>query len=367
MADIITLEPQLKNFYAPTFQVVVNNKDLVAELWLEVVSVQVDHTLDGADQFTIVINNAFDIEKREFVAGGKDADLIKLFEFGSPVEIRFGYESELEQMVTGIVTSIRTSFPSNGRPQISVSGYDHSYCMTLGKKSKNWDKKKDSDVVQEIARKYDLKASSEDTRVKHPKIEQSQESDYQFLKKLAERNGYEMYVVDKELRFRPPASLDSPKVTLENGGWIGNVSPEINIHKQISEVEVVGWDVKTKKEIVGKALAGRDEPGRDKKRKSGGEYVASLCKEPVKLRIRQPVYSKQEADQRAKALLKRHSEGFITGSGDSIGLPFLRPDQNVEFTGLGSLFSKIYYIQQTTHTVSGSGYQTTFRFKETTI
>ena len=64
-------------------------------------------------------------------------------------------------------------------------------------------------------------------------------------------------------------------------------------------------------------------------------------------------------DERAKK--------FLTGEGETIGLPEIRPDRNVELTKLGAPFSKTYYIQQATHKVDGSGYRTRVKVKETTL
>ena len=42
-------------------------------------------------------------------------------------------------------------------------------------------------------------------------------------------------------------------------------------------------------------------------------------------------------------------------------------DTNLELKGLGTLFSKTYYVDQSTHTISTSGYKTSFKVKDTTI
>ena len=78
-------------------------------------------------------------------------------------------------------------------------------------------------------------------------------------------------------------------------------------------------------------------------------------------------FSKQQADRWAEAILKKRSEGFVQGSGESIGLPEIRIDENIKLGGLGKPFSKVYYIEQATHTINTSGYRTTFRIKDTTI
>jgi phage protein D len=368
----VELEDIHNNLYVPTFQLLVQGMDVVSDLFMEIASVQVDNTLKGADHFTFTVNSTFDLEQREF------AHLSDLFAFGSPVEIYMGYKGsktnpELPMLLKGFVTSVSTGFPASGLPQITVGGYDLSYCMTKGKKSRHWSDAKDSEAVSDVAKAYGLTPKVEDTRVKHPTIQKSTESDQQFLEKLAERNGYELYTFDQTLHFKPPASVrktgadGQPIVTLEWGKGLLSFTPEINISEQVTSVEVRGWDVATKSEIVGTAGKGK-EPRRDGARRSGAEALQTCCREQeAPLKIRVPVFSKQAADLWAAAILKKRSEMFVQGSGESIGLPELCADKNIELLGLGRELSKTYYIEQTTHTINTSGYRTTFRVKDTTI
>lgn len=358
--NFVEAEDRYHNFYAPTAKVLVEGDNLLQH-GIEITSVTVDNTLEGADQFSFVVNNAFDIQKRDF------RWLDDLFAFGKRVRIDMGYVDELELMVLGLITEIKTSFPSGSLPQITVSGFDLSYCMGRGKKSKNWDDKRDSDVIAEIASKHKLTPEVKDTRVTHPRIEQSQESDLEFITKLAGRNGFELYVFGEKLYCSPAFNSKDPSFVFEWGGGLASFTPEINISEQVTEVEVTGWDANTKKEIVGKAKAGQ-EPGRAGNRKSGGEVIKSICREePPVHRVRQPVYSKEEANRRAEAILKKRAEGFVKGSGEVIGNPFIFVDDIVELKGLGKKFSKKYYLEKSTHTVSSGGYKTTFNVKDTTI
>ena len=362
------LEKKHLDLYVPAYLIKVNDKDVLRKHFMEIASVQVDNTLKGADRFSFTVNSTFDLKTRQF------AHLSDTFAFGNSVEIRMGYVDgdELPLMLRGIVTSVATSFPASGLPQIIVSGYDLSYCMGKGKDSFNWSDKKDSEIVAEVADKYGLKAKAEDTRVVHPTTQKSTESDEKFLDKLAERNGYEHYTFDRTLHFKPPESIRKtskdgiPVVRLEWGRGLLSFSPEINISEQTSGVEVRGWDVANKKEIVGKAGQGQ-EPRRDGARRSGAEVLKKCCREAKPLKIRVPVFSKQEADRWAEAILKKRSEMLVQGSGESIGLPEIRADQNIELLGLGTELSKIYYVEQTTHTINTSGYRTTFKVKDTTV
>src|SRR5262249_5937589 len=151
--------------------------------------------------------------------------------------------------------------------------------------------------------------------------------DYEFLKKLAKRNGYELYVLDRNMYFQPPGNDRAAVVSLEWGKGLVSFTPEINISEQVNKVEVRGWNVDKKEPFIGKAQQG-DEPGRDPGRRSGAEMVNAAYPNGGKLNVRVPVHSQQDADRRAKALFKEKSETFVKGSGESIGIPEIRADQN---------------------------------------
>ena len=363
------IERARNNFYAPACNVKVSGKSVVGELHLELTSVNVDNTLEGPDRFSFVINNGFDVSQREFLTA-KGETLPRFFRLGSPVEIRMGYgdRSNLDLMLMGIVTELQTSFPSSGLPQLTVSGYDYSYRLTKGTASKNWPKKKDSDAVRDIAREYNLDPKIEDTEVVRETIERSQESAERFVEKLARRNGFEFFVSDKkELFFRKPANDKTGIIKLEWGRGLLSFSPEIKLSDQVTGVEVHGWNIQTKKPIVGRAKGG-DEPGRDTRRASGAEYLQKVCKKTEgTLRVREPVFSQQEADQRARAILKRHAQGFVGGRGETLGIPELKANVNVTLGGLGEFFNTTFYVRSTNHTVDSSGYRTTFEVGDMTI
>ena len=149
------------------------------------------------------------------------------------------------------------------------------------------------------------------------------------------------------------------------GEGLLSFKPEANLAGQIAKVEVYGWDRKNKKSIVGVAEAGQESGLTGT---SAGQHLNSFVRDPKKkptLRLRQPVFTQSAANQRAKAALDERAKKFLTGDGETIGLPELRPDRNVELTNLGVPFSKTYYIQQATHKIDSNGYRTRFKVKET--
>jgi phage protein D len=355
-------------FYAPAFVVKVDGKALTQDLAIGISQVEVDLTLGAAGRFSFTVVNSYDMEKRTFVSGfgQKVLDVLK-FGAATTVGVGYGDRARLKPLISGIITEIRTSFGEGSTPELAVSGYDHLFAMTLGKQSKSWKDASDSDVISEFANKYHLATDIEPTKQKNAQIEQNQESDFEFMKKLAERNHYEFYVTPtKTLRFGPPRDRHDGIVTLRWGESLLSFKPEANLAEQVATVEVFGWDPRKKEAIRGVATAG-EESGHDPRRQSGGARVRAAIGRAPTLQVRHPVFTQAEAKQRALAIMNDRAKKFLTGEADCIGLPDLLPDRNVNLSNLGEPFSKTYYIQQTTHKVDGSGYRTRVKVKETTL
>jgi phage protein D len=366
--DLKTLSEQHGDFYVPAFAVRVAGKDLLREHMVAVTHAEVDLKLDAAGRFSFTIADAFDFEHRDFRAGDGKTDLIEMLAFGAPIKIAMGYGDvkSLTNLIEGVVTQVATDFNDGGSPELTISGYDNAFPMMGGKSNKSWTKRRDSDVVQEIAGLHNLDADIASTKEERPQIERNQEGDLEFINRLAGRNGFEAYVTGRTLHFRPSQNQGGGVVTLEWGKSLLSFKPDGNIAGQISGVEVYGWNPKTKKEIVGKAAHG-EEPGRDAKRDSGGDQIATVLRNQPVLRVRQPVFSQAEATTRAQALLKERADQFLTGSGETLGVPDVVPGRNIELKGLGKKFSKTYYVQEATHRFDSNGYRTTFTVREPTL
>jgi phage protein D len=365
--ELATFASTYRDFYAPAYAVRIGQNDLVRDLVVAVSQVEVELVLGSASRFSFTVPDSYSQKLHAFKTG-RGEDLLSILTFGAEVEICMGYgdAKSTPTAMRGIITEITTNFPDGGSPELSVSGYDHGFLMTIGKNSRTWSKRRDSDAAQEIASFNNLNAMVVSTKVEHPQIEQNQENDWEFLKKLAGRNHFELYIDEqKTLHFAPPNDKATAIVRLLYGQGLLSFKPEANLAGQISQVEVYGWDTKTKKPIVGRASAG-EESGLTGK--SAAQRLNSFVRDPAKrptLRLRQPVFTQAEADQRAKAALNERAKQFLTGEGETIGLPEVRPDRSVELDNLGMPFSKTYYIQNATHKIDAGGYRTRFKVKET--
>lgn len=362
------LQKKYQHFYAPNFRIKVKGKDILKEK-VEVFSVTVNNTLEGADDFSFVTSNPFDLGSGEFTYLKEGS----LFEVNNEVEISVGYgdNKNLKTILQGLITGVDVSFPSNGVSQLTVKGFDFSHKMMKEKRSENYGSSDQpvtySEIVRKIIREQGYKLETGkivDTRERHRQIKQDRESDWDFIKnKLANAINFELFVFGKDLYFRPPASDKSEVITtLKWGQTLFSFAPEVNAASQVREVEVRGWDPAAQQPIIGRGRPA-DLHGRDRSGSSGAEEA----EQGVVHHVWQPVSSQKEADDLARSILNKISEGFVKGNGECIGIPDILPGNNIELAGLGKRFSKVYYIEKATHSISASGYKTTFSVKENMI
>lgn len=355
--DFAGLAYRYHNFYAPRFTVLVAGTDVAKDKLVEITGVTVEDVLDGADRFSFSFSDP----------GAKWLDS-GIFDPGREVEIKMGYVDRLTTMLVGEIISLSPSFPAGGTPELEVSGYDLSHQFTRVRRERTFRELKDSQVVASIAgeAKYKLKTDIEETATVHPVIVQSRQTDFEFMTALAERNFFKFAVRERTLYFRRLQSENEVAVTMEYGRSLLSFSPELNISGQVSEVTVRGWNPRTREAIVGRARRGNEE-GREHQRSSGGELVEGIYGTVEELVLDRPVFSRQEADNLARATLNRMSAGLIKGDAECIGIPEIRAGVVVELSGLGNKFSRRYRVESSTHTIGSNGYTTNFRVKENTV
>lgn len=368
--ELVDLASHYGQFYAPAFRIVVSGRDLLRDELVAVSQVEADLVLGGTGNFTFTVVNSFDDDAHAFLTGAGDP-LFDVLSFGAEVDIYMGYgdlqaSDPATATIRGVITEVTTGFAEGGTPEVVVSGHDSGFPLTVGKNTGSWQQRTDSDVVSLIATAINIDTIVVDTGETHAQIEQNQESDFEFLQKLAKRNSYQVYIRNKTLYFGPPDNRRDGILTLNWGESLLSFKPQMNLASQVVAVEVHGWDVQNNQAIVGRANAG-DENMRTPNETSAGQYMLRFLSRKPTLVMRQPVFTQSEADSRAKAALNERAQEFVTGEGECIGLPELLPDTNIALGKLGAPFSRTYYVEKTTHKVDGSGYRTHFSIKATTI
>jgi phage protein D len=84
------------------------------------------------------------------------------------------------------------------------------------------------------------------------------------------------------------------------------------------------------------------------------------CDPREEIVVNKPVFSVKQAKDCAFGILSDRQKEMVKASCTTVGLPDLRAGRKVMIKGLGSRFSGIYFVTDTTHTIGNNGYLTKF-------
>jgi phage protein D len=295
------------------------------------------------------------------------------FRIWKKVVIMAGLEDDLQQLISGYITHIRPDFGAGlDQCQLEIWGMDASVLMDREDKLKDWPGKKDSDIAAEIFRSYGLTPNVTDTEIIHEEDVSTiiqRETDIQFLKRLALRNGYECYVDGKNGYFRPPQidSTSQPVLSVHFGDEtnVNHFNLEVNA---LAPSDVIMFQVdRSSKEILDKTSeAGQQEM-------LGANPADSFLAAGMAPGL---VYISQTATTGASEMamlcqgLYNSGEWFVTGEGKVAANQYgniLKPRGTVTIKGIGETYSGVYYVTHVTHVFGADGYTQTFRVKRNAL
>jgi len=359
------------DFYAPGFEIEVEGQKLDPVGLGDLFEVKVEMAIGAPTHFELVLDywddRLADFKNKTLELAGVQPK--PLFDLGHRVFVKMGYAGRLLPMVRGQVTTLSAQFPASGARALTVSGLDSLFRMMHGQQTVRYVNKADWEIAQELASRQEVRLQTRVTPEgpKHTKVTQLGEDAAKFLLGRAQRNAFDFYLrmdpaTGKEtMVFAKSESRDTSKAPVyvfEWGKSLISFSPVLDISSQVSEVEVRGSNPDDKEHpFVGRAGAADLPTGGGR---NGPAVVKQVLGEKRDLVQHASVSSAEDAQRVAVSRLRALAYDYSQGSGEAIGLPELRPGDNVDIKGVGPHFGGIYQVHRVGHTIDSSGYRTTF-------
>jgi uncharacterized protein involved in type VI secretion and phage assembly len=278
------------------------------------------------------------------------------FEIGSALEVRLGAADELapQTLFRGQIVTLEPEFGSGGC-SVLVRAYDRSHLLHRSRRVRTFQNQTPSDIVESIVGEAGLTPECEASPIVHDFVQQDNETDWDFIWRLAERIGFEFVVEDTIAHFRRPTAERA--LELEWPGALRSFRPRVTAVQQVQEVTLLAHDPKTKQPI--EASAG--SPDQIAEIGMGRDTVTGAFEGASVHVATEPVKTQTEANALAQALLDKLANGYIGAEGTAAGDPRIKAGTSVRVSGVGSRFSGIYRIATSIHVLRGGGaYETHF-------
>ncbi len=342
------------------FTVTVDGTPLPADLEPLLVSADVDDSLNLPD---LVILRFRDAERTVLAKSG--------MKIGSTLVVAATSKGSTspEPLITAEVTALEAEFDATGTFTV-VRGFDPAHRLFRGRRTETYTQVTASDVAKKVARRAGLTLGAVDaTSTVFDHVSQAGVSDWEFLDGLAREIGHEVAVKDGKFEFRAPRpAQDAPApgsdqaepLLLRQGSDLVRFRAVVTSAEQVKEVQVRGWDVTSKKALVGTA------PATTRSAQLSGPGVAppDLARafgDPVYVASDVPYRGQSEVDAAAKALSEQIAGASAEFEGTARGNPKIRAGTAVAIDNLGAPFDGKYVVTTSRHSYDQStGYSTHF-------
>ena len=281
------------------------------------------------------------------------------FDIGSDLEVLLGAPgaTSLTSLFDGQITAFEPEFTED-EVILAVRGYDRSHLMNRTTRTESYEQMTYADIARQVASTAGLSPGTiDDVGGTIEFVQQSDETDWAFLWRLARAIGFVVTVEGKNLNFRKPQQQDSA-VSLTWGSTLLSFRPRVSAVQQVPSVTVRGWDPVAKQAIVGQASPPEvtSSIGLDYSQVAGAfdGGPVNVCDHPIS--------TQAEADAVADGVARRLANAYVEAEGDAIGDARLTAGTTIDVSGVGDRFGGKYTLTEAIHVIRArSGYQTHLR------
>lgn len=385
-------------FHVPVFDIRLDGADAGARLKWDVLDVTYTDDLEALDQFDFTLvdwdparfepvysspwDTAGAVKSYPTALGDRP---IPVLTPGTPLSLFISYQdhgADPALMLRGTVVSLGTSFPAAGVPVARVSALNPLADLDKRKLTGNATGGALA-VIAEIATQCDL--DFDDAAVPAdlheaeggtdaPVTALSELNPLEHIRALARGMGLALRLVqgDAGRDVLTLAPDDPVAYSLTWGRTLLSFAPTISTKGLVPAVTVRAQDIaatsadKQKFEVT---KTWDDLGGFDRDALGVGVFDRALAELDADPEVMTRLTAAQLANPEQTALnrLREIAAGFITATGQTVGLPALRAGARLRIDGVGAMFSGVYEVTKSTHAIGAGGYTTSFRARKVVV
>jgi phage protein D len=369
--------------YAPDFRIALDGDAMPAAMRARVMRVTYEDGIKGADRVEIALAN----DGLQWI----DHPLLQV---DNKLELSIGYAPDaLDKVFVGEITGVNAAFPSSGVPTVTVVAHDFLQRLMSGTRDRAFALSipcigkfpLPDPLVVSLVGLTDLLIPLVDPAgaalsfltllmayaidpldaKKSIRIQQN-ESDFDFLSKLAKENGWEMYIDHTlepkgyVLKFQFLIQDYAPSVNLRWGESLTEFTPKITTVGQVAAVATRIWVASIGMEFVIVLGWDWDRAAFDLSVYPGVGGLDDVLGTKAQKTISVSAVGPATAPKMILSELLPRLNNRLTATGSTIGDPRIKASKVINFDGIPGQFGGLYRITSATHTLDSSGYRTQF-------
>jgi uncharacterized protein involved in type VI secretion and phage assembly len=340
--------PSKKN--APLFKIEIDGRELDPVQMNFVRDIKITDWLRLPDVCTVAVGYPRKAEGNPY----QELDDTK-FQIGKPLVVKLGSleETTTQQLFKGEIVTVEPEFQAGGVAMV-VRAYDRSHRMMRSRKQRTFLNQTISDIVKKIGRESGINISADPSGGALDFVLQHNETDWEFVWRLAKRIGFELTVDDTRGSFKKP-DASAEEVELRYPEDLHSFRPRITAVQQVEKVNVRGFDFKAKQKVEKTASRAAQVTEAGIKR---AEVVKAFPGASLEI-AGQSFATQGEATTMAQSMLDQLANAYLAAEGACQGDPRIKAGAKLKITGVGTKFSGTYRVAKAVHAITGGGGYTT--------
>ena len=369
--------------YAPDFRITVDGDLMPTAMRARVIRVTYEDGIKGADRVEVTLAN----DGLQWI----DHPLLQV---DNRLTLSIGYAPDpLEEVFVGEITGVNVAFPSTGVPTVTIVAHDFLQRLMGATKDRAFALSLPcigkfplpDPLVVSLVGFSDLLLPAVDPAgaalsfltlliayaidpldaKKGIRIQQN-ESDFDFLSKLAKENGWEMYIDHTlepkgyVLKFQFLVQDYAPSVRLRWGESLTDFTPKITSVGQVAAVSTRIWVASIGMEFVIVLGWDWDRAAFDLMVYPGVGGLDDVLGQKAQKTISISAVGPATAPKSILGELLPRLNNRLTATGSTIGDPRIKASKVIDFDGIPGQFGGLYRITSATHTFDTNGYRTQF-------
>lgn len=267
---------------------------------------------------------------------------------GSKITIEAGYDMANKMLFQGVITGQMIEMTENQGSLLIIDCYDEAVGMTVGEKNKEFSNQTDSEIITSIIRDYTgLSSDITTTSAKWAEINQSQSTDWDFIRYRAEANGCVVTTKDNKVKTIRPEIGTSSVLSITYGDNLYSFQGTLNAINQLGS-----YTTQASNGTLGTASNTYPGPGNLSSKKLS-EVLRIDASTITSLSL-----PEDTLEELSKAQLIKSSMSKIQGVLEIQGSSVVSPATYITLQGLGGRFNGDHFVSSVQHIIKGGNWIT---------
>lgn len=319
------------NFIVPSYDISIDGTSLTKDkLIISEIKVEIS-TKDKAGIGIFTIKDCYDYQEKGF-----KKEITSKIKLGKKINISMGYGDKNTIIFKGYIESINYEFADSQNITVVCMDAIHILMQNFTIEQKGKEKDLSALVTEILNKQKSFISESEVGSISSTGMQVAQNiSDYDFIRKIANENGFEFFIIAGKAYFRKAQKVKTPITTIRYGESVISFEREVK-YKNV-KVTALGKDDNNKKTTKGTATG---------KTKTGNIVNAFVSNKII-------VSGNLNSDDKAKKRAEIEVENILSESYYSklqcIGVPEIIPGRYIELEDFDSDIDNKYYITKVCH------------------